>query len=139
MEPDGHHGVGCIRDWGSALCAERGWEFAHHKSGLPEEGIQYLLRTQADDGSWHVASRSIWLQPYFDSGFPYTHDQWISATGTTWAVMALALTVEAEASQPGTSSRVRFSFLVGQTFSLRGTPSSRSSHHRDGRPTCRCL
>ena len=59
-----------------------------------QKGVRYLLRTQAADGSWHVKSRSIWLQPYFDSGFPYSHDQWISAAGTSWAAMALSLTVE---------------------------------------------
>lgn len=58
------------------------------------KGVKYLLRTQAPDGSWHVKSRSIWLQPYFDSGFPYAHDQWISAAGTAWATMALSLTAE---------------------------------------------
>ena len=59
-----------------------------------QKGVKYLLRTQAPDGSWHVRSRSIWVQPYFESGFPYGHDQWISAAGTSWATMALALTVE---------------------------------------------
>ena len=59
-----------------------------------QRGVKYLLRSQAADGSWHVASRSIWVQPYFESGFPYTHDQWISAAGTGWAVMALSSTVE---------------------------------------------
>ena len=34
------------------------------------KGVDFLLRTQAGDGSWHVKSRSIWLQPYFESGFP---------------------------------------------------------------------
>jgi len=58
------------------------------------KGIKYLLRTQAPDGSWHVASRSIWLQPYFESGFPYGTDQWISVAGTSWAVMALSVSVE---------------------------------------------
>jgi ankyrin repeat protein len=58
------------------------------------EGVQYLLNSQAADGSWHVKSRSIWVQPYFESGFPYGHDQWISAAGTSWATMALSLTVE---------------------------------------------
>jgi len=58
------------------------------------KGVKYLLRTQAGDGSWHVKSRSIWVQPYFDSGFPYGPDQWISAAGTAWATMALSLTVE---------------------------------------------
>lgn len=59
-----------------------------------QKGVKYLLRTQATDGSWHVASRSIWVQPYFESGFPYGHDQWISAAGTSWATMALSLAVE---------------------------------------------
>jgi ankyrin repeat protein len=58
------------------------------------KGVQYLLGSQAADGSWHVRTRSIWLQPYFESGFPYEHDQWISAAGTAWAVMALSLTAE---------------------------------------------
>jgi Prenyltransferase and squalene oxidase repeat len=58
------------------------------------KGTDYLLRTQAPDGSWHVKSRSIWLQPYFESGFPYGHDQWISAAGSAWAAMALSLSAE---------------------------------------------
>jgi ankyrin repeat protein len=56
-------------------------------------GVRYLLRTQADDGSWHVKTRALPVQPYFESGFPYGQDQWISAAGTSWASMALALTV----------------------------------------------
>ena len=55
-----------------------------------QNGVKYLLRTQAADGSWHVASRSIWLQPYFESGFPYGRDQFISTAGTAWAAMAHA-------------------------------------------------
>ena len=57
------------------------------------KGIEYLLTTQAVDGSWHVKSRSIWLQPYFESGFPYGQDQFISAAGTAWASLALAAAV----------------------------------------------
>ena len=66
------------------------------------KGVKYLLTTQAADGSWHVKSRSIWLQPYFESGFPYGTDQWISAAGTSWATIALSLTREVRDS---TSSR----------------------------------
>ena len=55
-----------------------------------QKGVDYLLRTQADDGSWHVKTRAIWLQPYFESGFPYGKDQFISTAGTAWAAMALA-------------------------------------------------
>ena len=56
--------------------------------------MDYLLRTQASDGSWHVRSRAIWLQPYFDSGFPYGQDQFISTAGTAWATLALTLAAE---------------------------------------------
>jgi len=66
------------------------------------KGVKYLLNTQAADGSWHVKTRSIWIQPYFESGFPYGHDQWISAAGTSWATMALSLTVD-----PGQSASAR--------------------------------
>jgi hypothetical protein len=58
------------------------------------KGVEYLLRTQAADGTWHVKSRAIWLQPYFESGFPYGQDQFISAAGTAWAAMALTGAVE---------------------------------------------
>jgi len=55
-----------------------------------QKGVKFLLDTQAGDGSWHVKSRAPKFQPYFESGFPYGHDQWISATATAWATMALA-------------------------------------------------
>lgn len=55
-----------------------------------QNGVSYLLRTQADDGTWQVKTRAIWLQPYFESGFPYGRDQFISTAGTAWAAMALA-------------------------------------------------
>ena len=51
----------------------------------------FLLSTQRADGSWYVRSRSAKFQPYFDGGFPYEHDQWISAMATGWATAALAL------------------------------------------------
>lgn len=57
-------------------------------------GVDYLLGTQYNDGSWYVRSRSVKFQPYFDSGFPFEHDQWISAAGTAWAALALSLTAE---------------------------------------------
>jgi hypothetical protein len=58
------------------------------------KGVEYLLSTQASDGSWHVKTRSIWLQPYLESGFPYGRDQFISTAGTAWATLALALAAE---------------------------------------------
>lgn len=63
-----------------------------------QKGLDYLLRTQAADGTWHVKSRSIWLQPYFESGFPYGQDQFISTAGTAWASMALAAATSPQSS-----------------------------------------
>ena len=57
-------------------------------------GVAFLLSTQAQDGSWYVKSRAMKIQPYFESGFPYEHDQWISQAGTAWAVTALSAATE---------------------------------------------
>jgi hypothetical protein len=74
---------------GQALVALR------QAGGLPvtgtayKRGIEFLLKTQLEDGSWYVHSRAVPLQPYFEGGFPHGHDQWISAAATNWAAMAL--------------------------------------------------
>jgi N-acyl-D-amino-acid deacylase len=74
--------------------------FALREMGVPatnaalQRGTGFLLRTQDKDGSWHVISRAMKIQPYFESGFPYGHDQWISQTATSWATMALSLTAQ---------------------------------------------
>ena len=57
-----------------------------------QRGVRYLLASQRDDGTWHVKTRAMPIQPYFESGFPYAHDQWISQSGTGWAAMGLAAT-----------------------------------------------
>ena len=62
-----------------------------------QRGTRYLLSTQFPDGSWYVRSRSIKFQPYFESGFPFGHDQWISTAATAWAAMALTVAPEATA------------------------------------------
>jgi len=54
-----------------------------------ERGVKFLMSTQLEDGSWYVRTRSIAFQPYFESGFPHGHDQWISAAASNWAAMAL--------------------------------------------------
>jgi hypothetical protein len=47
-----------------------------------QRGARYLLDTQFPDGAWYVRSRAIKLQPYFQSAFPFDHDQWISDSAT---------------------------------------------------------
>jgi ankyrin repeat protein len=64
-----------------------------------QHGLRFLLGTQCDDGSWHVVSRAYPFQPTMDSGFPHGRDSWISAAGTSWAVLALT-----EALPPGTTT-----------------------------------
>jgi len=60
---------------------------------IQQRGIAFLVRTQAQDGTWHVPSRlhdpARLSPPYFESGYPYGHDQFISVHGAAWAVMAL--------------------------------------------------
>ncbi|HMF75217.1 MAG TPA: hypothetical protein VK604_06105, partial [Bryobacteraceae bacterium] len=58
-----------------------------HSSGLSHVDIAAI-------GSWFVKSRCPKLQPYFQSGFPYDHDQWISMAGTAWATITLTLAAE---------------------------------------------
>jgi hypothetical protein len=74
---------------------------ALHESGIIDagrpayqRGVSFLLRTQTQDGSWHVITRAFPFQPLIDTGFPHGRDQWISATGTAWALMGLMLTAE---------------------------------------------
>jgi len=70
-------------------------------SGMPatdpvyHRGVEFLIRSQLADGSWRVVSRAARIQPYFQSGFPHDHDQWISASGTAWATTALAYSLPA--------------------------------------------
>lgn len=59
------------------------------------KGLAFLLKTQKDDGTWHVKTRSRPVQKYFDAGFPYEKDQFISCAATGWATAALALAVPA--------------------------------------------
>ena len=61
-----------------------------------QRGVNYLVATQNANGSWRVTSRAPKFQAFFNSGFPYGGDQWISAWATGWATMALAQAVPAQ-------------------------------------------
>jgi ankyrin repeat protein len=58
-----------------------------------QRGIAYLLKAQAADGTWRQTSRLFppapLSPPYFDGGYPGEHDQFISLSAASWAVMAL--------------------------------------------------
>ncbi len=53
-------------------------------------GVRWLISQQKPDGTWYVKSRAVKFQPYFESGFPYGQDQWISASATAWALAGLS-------------------------------------------------
>ncbi len=57
-----------------------------------QRGVDFLLRSQLPDGSWHVKSRAEPVQIYFEGGYPHGVDQFISVAGASWATTALALT-----------------------------------------------
>ncbi len=73
-----------LHDGGGVPIADANWQ----------RGIDWLLKTQAADGSWHTHTRlyppAPLSPPYFESGLPYGHDQFLSAQGGAWADIALA-------------------------------------------------
>lgn len=74
--------------------------YALSEGGVPasdktyQAGLSYLLSTQAADGTWHVRTRALPIQPYFESGYPYERDQWISAAAAAYATLAISAAIE---------------------------------------------
>lgn len=63
-------------------------------------GVDFLMRTKLEDGSWLVQSRSFPVQAYKESGYPHGQNQWISAAGSSWAAMALSLSAPPSQRRP---------------------------------------
>ena len=74
---------------GQALVALKDSGMLDIKDRAYQRGVQFLLNTQFEDGSWFVRSRSQPIMPLFESDFPFGPDQWISAAATNWATLAL--------------------------------------------------
>ncbi len=74
--------------------------YALHAAKLPvtdaayRKGVDYLLKTQLEDGTWFVQTRAFGFQPYFETGFPHGRSQFISTVATAWASAALTYTLE---------------------------------------------
>lgn len=65
-------------------------------------GVNYLMLSQKQDGSWLVRKRAIPVVPMFESGYPHGNDQYISYVGACWATMALAYAVPVPSAAPTT-------------------------------------
>jgi ankyrin repeat protein len=69
--------------------------YALHTAGLAatsaayQRGVDYLLRTQLQDGTWFMQTRAFGFQPPIDTGFPHGANQFIAAAATSWAAIAL--------------------------------------------------
>jgi ankyrin repeat protein len=74
---------------GQVLAALRESETIDVRDERCRRAVKYLLTTQLADGSWFVASRSLPVQPYFETGFPHGRSQFISCAATSWATLAL--------------------------------------------------
>jgi hypothetical protein len=72
----------------------------HVGGGIPvtdpvyQRGVQFLLRTQEEDGSWFVNKRAMPVNNYFDAAFPHGQSQYSSFNATCWATMALLQTTD---------------------------------------------
>ena len=70
--------------------------YALQVAGMPASsepyarGTRYLLRSQYQDGSWLVKTRSYPTQPYYESGYPFGNNQFISVAAASWAALAIA-------------------------------------------------
>jgi ankyrin repeat protein len=88
MQPDAYstgEALVALNEAGGVSASDPAWK----------KGLQYLLASQESDGSWHVHTRmlspAVVSPPYFESGFPYGHDQFLSTAATSWAATALML------------------------------------------------
>ena len=73
--------------------------YALRAAGVPAtseaylKGVKFLQQSQYQDGSWLVKTRSYPTQPYFESGYPFGNNQFISVAGASWATLAIAETL----------------------------------------------
>lgn len=58
-----------------------------------KDGVRFLQQNQYQDGSWLVRTRSYPTQPYFESGYPFGNNQFLSAGAASWDALAIAFTL----------------------------------------------
>ena len=70
-----------------AVLAATGFSFSE---AAYRRGVEFLLKSQGEDGSWLVETRAKPVQVYFDNGDPHGKSQFISTPASCWALAALA-------------------------------------------------
>jgi N-acyl-D-amino-acid deacylase len=64
------------------------------KDATYQKGVEWLLRNQLADGSWFMPTRAVPVQPHtYETGFPHGWHQFASTSASSWAAMALLLTL----------------------------------------------
>ncbi len=99
-------------------------------SEVVAQGIHYLLNEQQADGSWHVVTRAEPFQEYYESGFPYGNDQFISMAATAWAVYALALALPHSHESPRIESFDRHILALMKAHGIPGAAIAVTDHGR---------
>lgn len=57
------------------------------------QGRRISVEKPISKWAWFVKTRAYPVQPYFESGYPFGRNQWISAAGAGWASLAIANTL----------------------------------------------
>jgi ankyrin repeat protein len=108
QRPDG--GWGQLTGYASDAYSTGEALFALSEARIPQTdpawktGLKFLISTQATDGTWRVRTRM--LSPadvspkYFQTGFPYSKDEFLSYAGSCWAVMALTRALNGKVDSP---------------------------------------
>ncbi len=109
QRPDG--GWGQLSGYASDAYSTGQAVFALQAAGTAApKGVRFLLSNQAGDGTWHVRTRMLSpaevSPPYFETGFPYKKDQFLSYAGSAWATMALLSTIPASAPPLPVATRI---------------------------------
>jgi hypothetical protein len=91
---------------GQALCALFETGAVKPEDAIYQRGLKFLLKTVDAEGAWEMPTRSYAIQPHFSTDFPpYDKNQFISATATNWATMALLYALPDQAASATISSQ----------------------------------
>jgi ankyrin repeat protein/mono/diheme cytochrome c family protein len=119
---------------GQALYALLGSGQLPGRHEVVQKGVRFLLRNQLEDGTWHIARRAFPFQPPMDSGFAHGADGWVSAAGSSWAVMALVSALDPAYAPKPASTIAQVSASASVSSAAVGTAAGPVEFKRDIQP-----